>query len=65
MSKKDYVGCCGSCVHCDLTQGYTFLYKTTFPCTRYNRSVEAGEKACEKLEIARNRTNEIIEKYDR
>ncbi len=65
MEKKNYVGCCGSCVDCDLNDSYKFLYAVTFKCTRYNRSVKADEKACSKFEPARNRTNELIAKYDK
>lgn len=65
VAKKNYVGCCGSCVDCDLSDSYTFLYETTFKCTRYNRSVKADEPACDRFEPAKNRTNELIEKYDR
>ena len=50
---------------CDLSDSYTFLYETTFKCTRYNRSVKADEPACDRFEPAKNRTNELIEKYDR
>jgi len=65
MPGKDYVGCCGSCIDCDLTDSYTSCYTTTFKCTRFNRSVKADEKGCGRFEPARNRTREIIEKYDR
>lgn len=62
---KDYAGKCGSCKHCDLTTGYTFCYSTSFTCTRYNHSVKADEKPCSKFEPARDRTNKLIEKYDK
>lgn len=65
MAKKDYVGCCGACVDCDLTDSYTALYTTTFKCTRYNRSVKADEEGCSKFEPAPKRTNELIAKYDK
>lgn len=65
MANKDYMGCCGSCVDCDLSDSYTGFCSTTFKCTRYNRSVKADEKACSKFEPAKNRSNETIAKYDR
>ena len=65
MAKKNYVGCCGSCVDCDLSDSYRALYTTTFKCTRYNRSVKADEEACSKYEPDRRRTNDLIEKYDK
>ena len=65
MAKKSYVGCCGSCIDCDLTDSYRALYSTTFKCTRYNRSVKADEDACSKFEPDKKRTNELIEKYDK
>lgn len=65
MARKDYSGCCGSCVDCDLNDRDTFLYSTTFRCTRYGRSVKADERACSKFEPARGRTNELIAKYDK
>lgn len=65
MATKNYIGCCGSCVDCDLTDSYTALYTTTFKCTRWNRSVKADEAACNKFEPAENRTNELIAKYDK
>ena len=64
MIRKNYVGCCGSCVDCDLGDSYRALYTTTFKCTRYNRSVKADEKGCSKFEPAKNRTNELIAKYE-
>ena len=63
--KKDYIGCCGSCIECDLLDSYTALYTTTFKCTRYNRSVKADEEGCSKYEIAPRRTNEMIAKLDK
>lgn len=65
MATKDYMGCCGACVDCDLSSGDTRCYSTTFQCTRYNRSVKADERACSRFEPAKNRSNEIIAKYDR
>lgn len=65
MARKDYIGCCGSCVDCDLGDSYTALYTTTFRCTRWNRFVKADEKACGKFEPAKNRSNDMIEKYDK
>ncbi len=65
MAKKDYIGCCGTCKHCDLTSGYTYAYSTTFKCTNNNYSVKADEKICNKFELGQNRSNEIIAKYDK
>jgi len=65
MAYKNYSGCCGSCKDCDLNDSYTSCYTTTFKCIRYNRSVKADEAACSKFEPERNRTNEIIAKYDK
>ena len=65
MPYKDYVGCCGSCISCDLTNSYYSLYTTTFQCTRWNRSVKADEPGCSRFEPARNRTIDLIAKYDR
>lgn len=65
MASKNYSGCCGSCVDCNLNDSYYWLCTTTFKCTRYNRSVRADEPACSKFEPAKNRSNEIIAKYDR
>lgn len=65
MATKDYIGCCGACMHCSLTEGYTFCYKTTFPCKKHNRSVCADERACDRFEPGSGRTNELIAKYDK
>lgn len=65
MASKSYVGCCGSCVDCDLSDSYRALYTTEFKCTRYNRWVKADEKGCNKFEPDFNRNRELIEKYDR
>ena len=65
MAKKNYVGCCGSCIDCDLSDSYKFLYTIEFKCTRYNRWVKADDAACSRFEPAKNRTNDLIEKYDR
>lgn len=65
MVMKDYFGCCGSCVHCNLGDSYTFCYSTTFKCTRNGYSVKASEKACNKYEPGKNRTNEMIAKFDK
>lgn len=65
MLKKDYIGCCGSCIDCNLNDSYTVLYTTKFKCTRYNRYVKADEQACSRFEPAKNRTNELIAKYDK
>lgn len=67
MAVKNYIGCCGSCVHCDLSDSYTSLYTTTFKCTWWNRSVKANDDAkdCKKFEPAKNRTNDLIAKYDK
>ncbi len=65
MATKDYTGCCGSCVHCDLSSGYTFCYSTSFNCTRNGYSVKADEKRCNKFETAKNRSNDLIAKYDK
>ncbi|MBQ2940514.1 MAG: hypothetical protein IJE00_09150 [Clostridia bacterium] len=65
MAKKDYMGRCGSCIHCDLSSGYTGWFSTSFTCTRYNQSVKADENACNKFEPAKGRTNDMIEKYDK
>ncbi len=65
MARKDYVGCCGSCIHCDLSDNYTQLYSTKFKCTRNNYYVKADEKRCNRYEPARNRSNELIAQYDK
>ena len=65
MAYKDYIGCCGSCVDCDLTDKYTFCYSISFKCRRYDSWVKADEKACSRYEPAQNRTNTMIEMYDR
>lgn len=65
MARKNYVGCCGSCVDCDLNDSYYSLYTTWFKCTRYNKHVKADESACSRFEPARNRSSDLIEKYDR
>lgn len=65
MIIKNYLGCCGSCVYCDLSDSYTFLCTTKFHCTRNNYSVKADEKACNRFEPAKNRSNEVIAKYDK
>lgn len=65
MANKNYIGCCGSCVDCDLLDSYKWLYSIEFKCTRYNRWVKAEEKACDKFEPAKNRTSELITKYDK
>ena len=65
MAKKDYIGCCGSCTYCDLSDNYTSLYITKFKCTRNNYYVKADEQVCNKFEPAKNRSNDIIERYDR
>ena len=65
MVKKNYIGCCGSCIHCDLHDSYTALYSTSFKCTRNNYSVKADEKTCNRYELDRNRTNDMIAKYDK
>ena len=65
MIQKNYIGCCGSCIYCDLSDSYRATYTTTFRCTRNNYSVKADEKACNRFEPAKNRSNEVIAKYDR
>ena len=62
---KSYVGKCGFCTHMDLNSGSTFCYSTSFKCTRNNYSVKADEKACNRFEPDRNRSNEMIAKYDK
>lgn len=62
---KSYTGCCGYCKHMDLYSGYTFCYSTSFKCTRNNYSVKADEKACNKFEPDRNRSNDMIAEYDK
>lgn len=62
---KSYTGCCGYCKHMDLYSGYTFAYSTSFKCTRNDYSVKADEKACNKFEPDRNRSNDMIAKYDK
>lgn len=65
MSYKNYYGCCGSCVYCELGDGYTVAYTTKFKCSKNGYRVKADENPCNKYEPDRNRTNEIIQKYDR
>ncbi len=65
MIMKDYMGRCGSCMYCDLSNSYRAVYTTTFHCTRNNYSVQADEKACNRFEPAKGRSNEIIAKYDK
>lgn len=62
---KSYVGCCGACVDCDLSESYKALYTIEFKCTRYNRWVKADEQGCSKFEPDFKRTKELIEKYDK
>jgi len=62
---KSYVGCCGACVECDLSESYRALYTTEFKCTRHNRWVKADEQGCSRFEPDFKRTKELIEKYDR
>ena len=62
---KEYYGKCGSCKYCELGTAYTFLYSTSFTCSRDKSSVKADKEACNKFEPAPGRTNEIIEKYDK
>ncbi len=65
MAIKDYYGKCGSCIHCDLSSGYTFCYSTTFKCTWHNRSVKGDENSCSKFEPAQGRSNQTIAIYDK
>ena len=65
MAKKNYYGYCGSCKFCELGTGYTVAYSTSFKCSKNRYSVKADEKPCNKYEPDRNRTNDIIEKYDK
>jgi len=62
---KDYFGKCGSCIYCSLGSAETFAYSTSFRCTRNGYSVKADEKPCGSYEPDFDRTNEIIEKFDR
>lgn len=62
---KSYYGCCGYCKHMDLYSGYTFCYSTSFKCTRNGYTVKADEKACNKFEADSNRSNDMIERYDK
>ena len=59
-----YVGCCGSCVYCDLTDSYKSLGGIKFKCTRSNYYVKADEEACNRFEPDRNRSTAIIDKYN-
>lgn len=63
--QKDYYGKCGSCIHCDLSSGYTFLYSTDFKCLKTGYRVKADEKICSRFEIAKGRSNKIIAEYDK
>lgn len=65
MAVKDYYGKCGTCRYCELGTANTSWYSTTFQCSRNGYSVKADEPACDRFEPAKNRTNELIEKYDR
>jgi len=65
MARKNYYGCCGSCMYCVLGDSYTSFYTTKFKCSRNGYRVKADEKICNKYEPDRTRTNEIIEKYDK
>ena len=65
MNTKDYYGKCGSCRFCDLGSAYTFCYSTSFTCTRYNQSVRADEKRCDRFEPALGGSNETIAIYDK
>ena len=62
---KDYYGKCGSCTYCDLSSAETYLYSTSFKCTRSGYRVKADEKPCNRFEIAKGRSNDIISKYDK
>ena len=65
LSGKNYYGFCGSCKYCDLGDSYTSSYSTSFKCSRNGYSVKADEMPCNRYEPDRNRTNDMIEKYDR
>ena len=62
---KNYSGRCGSCKYCDLGDNYTFAYSTNFKCTRNNYRVKADEKPCNRYEVDRTRTNDLIAMYDK
>ncbi len=62
---KSYYGLCGSCKFCELGDGYTYLYKTKFKCSKTGYTVAADEKPCNKFEPDLVRTNEIIAHYDK
>ena len=65
MARKDYSGRCGSCKYCELRDGYTFAYSTSFMCSRNNYRVKADEKPCNRYEADGSRTNDMIERYDK
>ena len=62
---SNYVGCCGSCTYCDLSDNYTSLYTTKFKCTKYDRYVKADEEACSNLEPDMKRSTALIDKYNK
>lgn len=65
MPNKNYYGLCGSCRYCELGDSYTSCYTTHFKCARNGYRVKADEKPCNKYEPDRDRTNEVIEQYDK
>ena len=64
VMSRSYYGCCGFCKYMNLYSGYKFC-STTFKCERFNHEVKASEKCCSKFEPDSNRSNSMIEKYDR
>ncbi len=66
MSDKNYYGKCGSCKYCVLGHSYeTFSGSTKFECEKGGYFVYADEDPCSRYEPDRDRTNDIISKYDR
>lgn len=62
---KSYYGLCGSCRYCELGDGYTGAYSTSFKCSRNGYRVKADEKPCSHYEPAQGRTNDMIAMYDK
>ena len=62
---KNYLGCCGTCQFCDLSESTRFGYDVSFKCKRNNYWVKANEKTCNRFEPDRSRNNELIGKYEK
>lgn len=67
MSDKSYYGKCGSCKYCVLGDSYKSLFRHKFKCDRSwsGSYVYADDDSCNRYEPDRDRTNDMIAKYDR